>query len=108
MVLNPKLAHCQVADPSDATPPANADRGTGVGMNRQGKLHPEVRGQGLGAELLQKAEGIARKRGCIGLWLHTGTFQAPGFYEKQGYITFGTIPDYPLGHDTVYFMKRLA
>ncbi|MBA2587220.1 MAG: GNAT family N-acetyltransferase [Alphaproteobacteria bacterium] len=68
----------------------------------------EFRSQGLGAELLQRAEDIARNRGCIGLWLHTGTFQAPGFYEKQGYTTFGTIPDYPLGHDTVYFMKRLA
>ena len=67
-----------------------------------------VRGQGLGSDLLRRAEEIARKRGCIGVWLHTGTFQAPGFYEKQGYTPFGTIPDYPLGHATVYFMKRLA
>ena len=67
----------------------------------------ELRGQGLGTELLRRAEGIARKRSCIGVWLHTGTFQAPGFYEKQGYTVFGTIPDYPLGHSTVYFMKRL-
>jgi len=68
----------------------------------------EFRGQGLGSELLERAEAVARKRGCIGLWLHTGTFQAPGFYEKQGYTTFGTIPDYPPGHDTIYFIKRLS
>ncbi len=67
----------------------------------------ELRGQGLGAELLRKAEDVARKRGCIGLWLHTGTFQAPHFYEKLGFTAFGTIPDYPPGHATIYYLKRL-
>lgn len=65
------------------------------------------RGQGLGTKLLQEAEAIARKRGCIGMWLYTATFQAPGFYEKLGFRKFGTIPDYPLGHDTIYYSKRL-
>ena len=65
------------------------------------------RGQGLGTELLRKAEEIARKRGCIGMWLHTGTFQAPGFYEKRGFKAFGKVPDYPLGHATIYYLKRL-
>jgi GNAT superfamily N-acetyltransferase len=69
---------------------------------------PETfRGQGLGTELLASAEDIARKRGCIGMWLHTATFQAPAFYEKLGFTAFGTIADYPLGHATVYYMKRL-
>ena len=65
------------------------------------------RGQGLGTKLLQEAEAIAIKRGCIGMWLYTATFQAPGFYEKLGFHKFGTIPDYPLGHDTIYYSKRL-
>ena len=65
------------------------------------------RRQGLGTELLQKVEKIARERGCIGVWLHTGTFQAPGFYEKQGFTAFGTVPDYPPGHATIYYLKRL-
>lgn len=68
----------------------------------------EFRGQGLGSQLLREAEDVARKRGCTGLWLHTGTFQAPGFYEKQGFTAFGTIPDYPPGHDTIYYLKRLT
>lgn len=69
---------------------------------------PETfRGQGLGSELLLRAEDIARKRNCTGVWLHTGTFQAPGFYEKKGYQRFGALPDYPLGHATIYYMKRL-
>jgi GNAT superfamily N-acetyltransferase len=69
---------------------------------------PEAfRGQRLGSEILARAEAVARKRGCIGLWLHTGTFQAPGFYEKLGFTAFGTIPHYPPGHATVYYLKRL-
>jgi GNAT superfamily N-acetyltransferase len=67
----------------------------------------EFRGQGLGSALLQQAEAIARKRGCIGMWLHTATFQAPAFYEKLGFQAFGTVPDYPLGHGTIYYSKRL-
>jgi len=65
------------------------------------------RGQGLGSELLRKAETIARKRGCIGIWLHTATFQAPAFYEKRGFQAFGTVPDYPPGHATIFYLKRL-
>jgi GNAT superfamily N-acetyltransferase len=68
----------------------------------------DFRKQGLGSTLLAHAEAIARKRGCTGLWLHTGTFQAPGFYEKQGFTAFGTIPDYPPGHATIYYLKRLT
>ena len=65
------------------------------------------RRQGLGTQLLRQAEDIARKRGCIGMWLHTGSFQAPAFYEKQGFALFGRVPDYPLGHATHFYMKRL-
>jgi ribosomal protein S18 acetylase RimI-like enzyme len=67
----------------------------------------EFRGQGLGTELLRKAEDIAKKRGCTGIWMHTATFQAPGFYEKLGFRAFGNVPDYPPGHTTIYYMKRL-
>ena len=67
----------------------------------------EFRGRGIGTELLRKAEEIARKRDCIALWLNTGTFQAPGFYEKRGFKAFGRVPDYPPGHDTIFFLKRL-
>jgi GNAT superfamily N-acetyltransferase len=68
----------------------------------------EFRGRGIGTELLARAEEIARKRGCTGLWLHTGSFQAPRFYEKLGFTAFGSLPDYPAGHTTTYYSKRLA
>lgn len=65
------------------------------------------RGQGLGARLLAAAEAEARAAGCIGAWLDTFSFQAPGFYEKQSYTRFGTIEDFPPGHARHFYLKRL-
>lgn len=64
------------------------------------------RKRGLGTSLMQKAEEIAVARGCAGIWLHTGTFQAPGFYEKLGYRPFGELADFPKGYKTIYYCKR--
>lgn len=67
-----------------------------------------LRRQGLGAKMLRDAETIAARRGDTGVWLSTGSFQAPGFYERMGYARFGTHADYPRGHDTAYYAKRLS
>lgn len=66
------------------------------------------RGQGLGAQLLAMAEDEARRRGCGGLFLYTYSFQAPGFYEKQGLQPMGVLEDCPPGHQRLYFKKRLG
>jgi GNAT superfamily N-acetyltransferase len=66
-----------------------------------------LRNRGIGTSLIAQAELIARKRNCVGLWLHTGTFQAPSFYEKLGYHRFGQIPHFPRGHQTYFYSKRL-
>ena len=66
-----------------------------------------LRRRGIGASLMAQAEEIAIARGCVGLWLQTGTFQAPMFYEKLGYQCFGELPDYPRGHRNFYYCKRL-
>jgi GNAT superfamily N-acetyltransferase len=68
----------------------------------------QFRNQDLGSKLLAQAEDIARARGCIGVWLDTYSFQAPGFYAKQGYEIFGTLGDYPKGHSRYYLKKMLA
>jgi GNAT superfamily N-acetyltransferase len=66
----------------------------------------DLRGNGLGSQLLAQAEEQARARGCIGAWLDTFSFQARGFYEKLGYSLAGTIPDHPLGGARYFMIKR--
>jgi GNAT superfamily N-acetyltransferase len=66
----------------------------------------QLRGHGLGADLLVRAEAEARARGCIGAWLDTFSFQARGFYEKLGYELAGTIPDHPRGGARYILAKR--
>ena len=67
-----------------------------------------ARGQGLGREVMAVAETEARRRGLLGMWLDTWTFQAPGFYEKLGFTECGRIREYPPGHDRVFYEKRFA
>jgi GNAT superfamily N-acetyltransferase len=66
-----------------------------------------MRGCDLGTRLLGEAETIARDRGCIGLWLDTFSFQARGFYEKQGFICAGEIENHPRGAARYFMKKRL-
>lgn len=70
-------------------------------------LAPETRGHGMGARLLAAVEQTARARGCVGLYLFSYSFQAPGFYERQGFTAFGRIDDLPPGHAQVWLSKRL-
>lgn len=67
-----------------------------------------LRGQGVGCELMLKAEAIARDKGCIGSRLDTFSFQARGFYEKLGYAVFGEITDCPPGHSRYFLHKQLS
>jgi GNAT superfamily N-acetyltransferase len=67
-----------------------------------------LRGRNLGSRLLRDAEEEASRRGCHGVWLDTFSFQAPDFYLRRGYVKFGTIDDYPLGHSRFFLSKILA
>jgi len=71
-------------------------------------LPEDLRGGGHGRALIARIEAEARARGCIGAWLDTFSFQAPGFYEKQGYTRFGTLPDQPPGHARPFLLKRFT
>jgi len=70
-------------------------------------LDGHERGQGLGKHLLQAAEGEARKRGCVGVFLYTYSFQAPDFYQKQGFQIMGVLEECPPGHQRYYLKKAL-
>ena len=65
-----------------------------------------ARGLGLGRKLMLLAEDEARRRGLLGMWVDTWTFQAPDFYPKLGFVECGRIRGYPPGHDRIFFVKR--
>ena len=69
-------------------------------------VHAELRGQGVGRELMARAEQRAAALGCHSAYLDTFSFQAPGFYQKLGYTVFGTL-DYPPDHKRFFLQKRL-
>lgn len=71
-------------------------------------LPPQLRGSGLGGEVLRAAEEEGRRRGCLNAVLYTLSFQAPDFYRKNGWTVFGTIPCRPPGASRVFMTKQLA
>jgi GNAT superfamily N-acetyltransferase len=68
----------------------------------------EFRGRGIGSRLIETAEEVARKRGCVGIRLDTYSFQAPAFYPRLGYELLGKVPNYPPGHEAFMYFKHLT
>ena len=67
----------------------------------------EFRGQGIGSQLLQRAESEAKKRNCRFAFVNTYQFQAPAFYQKYGYKEDFTLKDYPYTGQSHYYQKDL-
>ena len=67
----------------------------------------ELRGLGYGRQLLAMAEAEARQCGATESYLDTFSFQAPGFYKKNGYQVFGVLENFPPGHQRYYLTKAL-
>ena len=77
----------------------------GIGMTW---VRDDARGQGLGKRLLADFEAEARARGCTHVFVTSFTFQAPGFYEKQGYREIFRWKGVPTPDaDDVHFRKEL-
>lgn len=71
-------------------------------------VHPSLRGQGLGAQLLAAAEAEAAARGCTQTVHLTYDFQARRLYEKTGYELVGQVTDFPRGAAVLWFRKPLG
>ena len=67
----------------------------------------DLRGQGIGSQLLQQAESEAKKRNCRFAFVNTYQFQAPAFYQKHGYKKVFTLKDYPYTGQRHYYQKDL-
>ena len=70
-------------------------------------LSEKARRLGIGRRLVQEAERRARRRGSLLMHLNTYSFQAPGFYEKQGFKRFGGMEGSPRGASRHFYVKRL-
>ncbi|KXU14739.1 Acetyltransferase [Streptococcus infantis] len=70
-------------------------------------VNEELRGQGIGSQLLQRAESEAKKRNCRFAFVNTYQFQAPAFYQKHGYKEVFTLKDYPYTGQRYYYQKDL-
>ena len=70
-------------------------------------LEEGARNSGLGAGLMREAEKRARRARKELIFLNTYSFQAPGFYRRLGFRSFGRIPDYPRGASRIFFVKSL-
>ena len=67
----------------------------------------DLRGQGIGSQLLHQAESEAKMRNCRFAFVNTYQFQAPAFYQKQGYKEVFTLKDYPYTGQRHYYQKDL-
>ena len=63
------------------------------------------REQGLGQNLLERAEEYGREHGAVIAFLKT--VDALAFYEKRGYKVFGVLEDRPIGSTLYHLKKRL-
>ena len=65
----------------------------------------QYRNKGYGSTLLKKVEDEAKKLGCSQGHLDTFDFQAPNFYQRNGYEICGTMNDCPPGHKKLSLRK---
>ena len=67
----------------------------------------DLRGQGIGSQLLHQVESEAKKRNCRSVFVNTYQFQAPSFYQNHGYKEVFTLRDYPYDGQRHYYQKDL-
>jgi len=72
-------------------------------------VHPEWQGRGIGRQLMEVLEDIARRRGCYKLWLQTAwaMTEAIALYKRLGYQQEGYQPRHFYGEDFLMFGKVL-
>ena len=68
-------------------------------------VEEKYRKQGIGSELLLEIETEAKLKHIRMIHLDTFDYQAKEFYEKNGYVVYGILDDYPEGH-SLYHMKK--
>jgi ribosomal protein S18 acetylase RimI-like enzyme len=70
-------------------------------------VHSDYRGQGYGAQLLAAAEKEGIAKDCHLVYLDTMSFEAPVFYQKQGYTIFHVLQGWPEKYKRYLLEKKL-
>ncbi|MEK5214672.1 MULTISPECIES: GNAT family N-acetyltransferase [Psychrobacillus] len=70
-------------------------------------IDEDIRKSGFGTKLLVEMEKIAREKECDFIKLDTLSFQALGFYEKNGYEVFGSLDNVGRDYKHYYLKKDL-
>ncbi|WP_024972663.1 GNAT family N-acetyltransferase [Ralstonia pickettii] len=96
-------------DPQSGDVVGGASGLTSLGLLFLDLFHlPEtLRGMGIGTEVLRRFEEEGRRRGCRSAVVYTISFQAPWFYERNGWVRFGEVPCDPPGTSRVFLSKAL-
>ena len=71
-------------------------------------VRPDLRRQGLGAQLVRAFEQQAAARGCVRVYLETFSFQAPRLYRSLGYEMRHTIAGYGPGIQKHWMLHELG
>lgn len=69
-------------------------------------VRPDVRRQGIGAEVVRRFEAFARRKGCRSFYVETFSFQAPAFYLALGYRVEYERHGYPHGIVKYHMAKQ--
>jgi GNAT superfamily N-acetyltransferase len=67
-----------------------------------------LRGQGVGTQLLKEVEREECRRGCRRAVVETSSFQAPAFYLRHGYQEFGRVAFILPGAARVFLSKEFT
>jgi GNAT superfamily N-acetyltransferase len=79
----------------------------GVSEIKQMWVDEAVRGRGYGRALLDAMIAEARLRGVLRIWVASYDFQAPGMYERAGFVRMAEFQGWPDGHVNVILCKTL-
>ena len=99
-----------VTDPANGEVVGGLYGSTSMGLLRIDRffLPEDLRKQGLGTRIIKEAEAEGARRGCSRAILSTLSFQAPGFYERQGWEVLGRVDCDPPGHTRFMMTKKLG
>jgi GNAT superfamily N-acetyltransferase len=69
-------------------------------------IDEEHRRKGFGTRLMQEVERIAKEKNCIASQAYCFSFQAPEFFQNNGYLMLGVSHGYPEPFKEYYFIKK--